>query len=91
MAPKEQLQSTEEDLDVEIVVPTTQGQEVKLILGAGISIPNIWLPDKLYRFLKKELNFPNPEFYVKERFGYSTWQTPRFIKTIDVNPEGIIC
>lgn len=90
VALKEQLQSTEENLDVEIVVPTTQGKEVKLTLGAGISIPNIWLPDKLYRFLKKELNFPNPEFYAKERFGYSTWQTSRFIKTIDVNPDGII-
>ncbi len=89
VAPKEQLQSTEENLDVEIVVPTTQGKEVKLTLGAGISIPNIWLPDKLHRFLKKELNFPNPEFYAKERFGYSTWQTSRFIKTIDVNPDEI--
>ena len=86
---KEQIQSIEEDSDKEPVVPTTQSQEVTLILGAGISIPHIWLPDKLYRFLKKELNFPNPEFYAKERFGYSTWQTPRFIKTIDVNPEGI--
>lgn len=89
VASKDQLQNIEEDSDKEIVVPTTQGQEVKLILSAGISIPNIWLPDKLYRFLKKELNFANPEFYAKERFGYSTWQTPRFIKTIDVNPEGI--
>lgn len=89
VASKDQLQNIEEDPDKEIVVPTTQGQEVKVILGAGISIPNIWLPDKLYRFLKKELNFPNPEFYAKERFGYSTWQTPRFIKTIDVNPESI--
>lgn len=89
VASKDQLQNIEEDSDKEIVVPTTQGQEVKLILGAGISILNIWLPDKLYRFLKKELNFANPEFYAKERFGYSTWQTSRFIKTIDVNPEGI--
>lgn len=89
VASKDQLQNIEEDSDKEIVVPTTQGQEVKLILGSGISIPNIWLPDRLYRFLKKELNFPNPEFYAKERFGYSTWQTPRFIKTIDVNPENI--
>src|SRR3990167_6767819 len=86
---KDQLQSTEEVSEVEIIVPTTQGRDVKLTLGAGIFIPNIWLPDKLYRYLKKELNFQNPEFYAKERFGYSTWQTPRFIKTIDVNPEGI--
>ena len=87
---KDQLQSSEENSEVEIIVPTTQGQEVKLILGAGIFIPNIWLPDKLYRYLKKELNFQNPEFYAKERFGYSTWKTARFIKSINVTPEGII-
>jgi len=78
----------DEATDVQPVV-TTQGQETKLVLGANIFIPNIWLPDKLYRHLKKELNFPNPDFYAKERFGYSTWQTPRFIKTLDVLPDGI--
>lgn len=71
-------------------VPTTQGQETQLTLGANIFIPNIYLPDKLYRYLKKQLNFPNPDFYTKERFGYSTWQTPRFIKTLEIIPEGII-
>lgn len=70
-------------------ISTTQGQQVKLILDSAIFIPNPWLPDKLYRFLKKELNFPNPEFYEKERFGYSTWQTPRWIKTLEVVPDGI--
>ncbi len=70
-------------------VATTQNQETKLVLGANIFIPNIWLPDKLYRYLKKELNFPNPDFYAKERFGYSTWQTHRFIKTLEVLPDGV--
>ena len=36
------------------------------------------------------MNFPNPDFYAKERFGYSTWQTFRFIKTLEVLPDGII-
>lgn len=71
-------------------VATTQSQETKLVLGANIFIPNIWLPDKLYRYLKKELNFPNPDFYAKERFGYSTWQTFRIIKTLEILPDGIV-
>lgn len=70
-------------------VPTTQNQQVKLVLNEAIFIPNTQLPNVLYRFLKKELNFANPEFYTKERFGYSTWQTPRQIKTLEVKLKGI--
>lgn len=81
-------QENEEVNDRQVV--TTQSQETKLVLGANIFIPNIWLPDKLYRYLKKELNFPNPDFYAKERFGYSTWQTSRFIKTLEILPDGIV-
>jgi hypothetical protein len=77
------------EVDIEPTVATTQGQEVQATLASSIVIKNLWLPDKLYRFLKKELNFPNPEFYVKERFGYSTWQTARFIKTLEVFPDHI--
>lgn len=76
-------------VEMEPFVCTTQGQEVKLTLGAQIFIPTAWLPDRVYRFLKKELNFSNPEFYTKERFGYSTWNTARWIKTIEVVPSGI--
>lgn len=36
------------------------------------------------------MNFPNPDFYDKERFGYSTWQTSRFIKTLGVLPDGVV-
>ncbi|PIV08202.1 hypothetical protein COS52_03995, partial [Candidatus Roizmanbacteria bacterium CG03_land_8_20_14_0_80_39_12] len=78
----------DEELDT-APVTTTQDQETKLILGSNIYIPNLFLPDKLYKYLKKELNFPNPEFYAMERFGYSTWKTPRFIKTLEVLPDGI--
>ena len=90
VSPDENIKTHEnEEVDDQIVV-TTQSQETKLVLGANIFIHNIWLPDKLYRYLKKELNFPNPDFYVKERFGYSTWQTSRFIKTLEILPDGIL-
>ena len=85
---KIQDNAIDEELDT-APVATTQDQETKLVLGANIYIPNLFLPDKLYKYLKKELNFPNPEFYAMERFGYSTWKTPRFIKTLEVLPDGI--
>lgn len=74
----------------DVPIATTQGLQTKLILGSTIFIPFVWLPDKLYRYLKKELNFPNPDFYTKERFGYSTWAISRVIKTLEVTPEGIL-
>jgi len=90
VAPDDNLQTQENEEADDQQVATTQSQETKLVLGANIFIPNMWLPDKLYRYLKKELNFPNPDFYAKERFGYSTWQTSRFIKTLEVLLEGIV-
>ncbi|MBU0569396.1 DEAD/DEAH box helicase, partial [Patescibacteria group bacterium] len=71
-------------------VKTSKSSDVKAILNSQIYIPDILLPDKLYKFLKSELNFPNPEYYKRERLGYSTWQTPRFIKTIEVVEDGIL-
>lgn len=85
---KNQADTIDEELDT-VHGATTQSQETKLVLGSNIYIPNLFLPDKLYKYLKKELNFPNPEFYAMERFGYSTWKTPRFIKTLEVVPDGI--
>lgn len=71
-------------------VKTSSSPEVKLTLSNQIFIPNTFLPDKLYKFLKSKLNFPNPKYYELERRGYSTWQTPRWIKTIEVVDDGIL-
>lgn len=79
---------TKEDEDLDLV-KTTDSPVVKLTLSNQISIPSAFLPDKLYKFLKGKLNFPNPLFYELERKGYSTWNTPRFIKTIEPGEEGI--
>ncbi|OGC51125.1 hypothetical protein A2982_02975 [candidate division WWE3 bacterium RIFCSPLOWO2_01_FULL_39_13] len=48
----EEVVKESEDIDVQSEA-TTQSQETKLVLGANIFIPNIWLPDKLYRYLRK--------------------------------------
>lgn len=85
----DQSDESDEDID-DIPITTTRNQETKLILSSNVFIPNTHLPDKLYKYLKKELNFPNHNFYTKERFGYSTWNTPRFIKTLERLPDGIV-
>lgn len=71
-------------------INTTQNSEAKLIISSQIFIPELYLPDKLYKFLKKKLNFPNPKYYELEKRGYSTWKTPRFQKHIDQIDNGIL-
>ena len=71
-------------------VSTTLTQEAKLFLGNQIFIPELYLPDTLYKFLKAKLNFANPQFHELERRGYSTWNTPRFLKHIEKVEKGIL-
>lgn len=71
-------------------VKTTDSQIVKVTLSNQIFIPDAFLPTNLYKFLKSKLNFANPKFYELERRGYSTWQTPRYLKHIEITPEGIL-
>lgn len=94
-APEQQKKSTEkvqvspEIVEEEKMVKTTDSPEVKLVLENQIFIPELFLPDKLYKSFKEKLNFPNPKFYEMERRGYSTWQTPRWIKNIEIINGGI--
>lgn len=81
--------ATQED-EPEDTVATTQMQEVRLVLGSQIFIPELYLSDVLYKFLKSKLNFPNPQFHELERRGYSTWNTPRFLKNIEKVEHGIL-
>lgn len=85
----ERKETTFEELD-EPRVQTSFKPEAHLILGSRIFIPSPFLPDKLYRFLRHKLNFPNPEYVEKQRRGYSTWQTHRFIQTIEIIDGGIL-
>lgn len=71
-------------------IETTQGTEARMIIESSIYIPEAFLPDKLYKFLKEKLIFHNPQFYEMERRGYSTWNTPRLISTLKKTEGGIL-
>ena len=81
---------SEEVEETERKVKTSDTPIAKLTLSSQNYIPDLWLPDELYKFLKQKLNFPNPKYYEMERHGYSTWNTPRWIKTLEVNENGIL-
>ncbi|MEI6408806.1 MAG: hypothetical protein WCR52_05450 [Bacteroidota bacterium] len=55
--------------------------------GAG---GHVWIffekpTEALINFLKDEFNITNSEFYVKQKSGKSTWDTPRFFQIISRN------
>lgn len=80
----------EEDSNKEYsIVKTTSKPHAKLVLNNQIYIPQVFLPDKLYKFAKQSCNFTNPQYYEMQRKGYSTWKTPRWIHTIDIHDKGI--
>jgi len=87
--PPADLKESDSLEDNEPEVKTTQGPNAKLILGSQIFIPNTFLPDKLYKFLKKGLNLSNPAYYELQRRGYSTWKTPKFLRNIEVKDDGV--
>ena len=85
-----ELKTAEVIEDDEPLVKTSSMPTARLTLASQITIPDAFLPDSLYRFLRQKLNFSNPEFIKLQRKGYSTWQTPRTIKTLGITPEAII-
>lgn len=86
--PQKSVDVSDEEND-EVSVHTNSTPHAKLILSNQIFIPSAFLPDRLYKFLKQRLNFLNPQFYELERRGYSTWKTPRYIRTIEITDTGI--
>lgn len=71
-------------------VRTTDTPIAHLVIGSEIFIPHHTLPDKLYRFLRSKLVFRNPEYLVKIRKGFSTWNTPEWIYVIRRYEDGIV-
>lgn len=57
--------------------------KVKLVLDRHIHIAKDKLTPTLITFLKKELNFFNTEYLIKERLGLSTYKTEKYFKLIE--------
>ena len=48
------------------------------------------MPLKLVNFLRDELNFANPEFYMKKNAGKNTWQTKRYFSFIEERENEVV-
>ncbi|MEZ5260720.1 MAG: DEAD/DEAH box helicase family protein [Acidimicrobiales bacterium] len=54
---------------------------VRAELGAGVSFDRIGLPAWLVAELKHAASLPNGRFFEKQRLRFSTWDTPRVIRS----------
>jgi superfamily II DNA or RNA helicase len=56
-------------------------ETIRAVAGAVLAIDRIGTPPALLAALKHLASVHNPEFYEKERMRFSTWNTPRFVRT----------
>lgn len=65
-------------------------QKLKIRLDTHVRLNKIGINEKLHVFIKDEFNFPNSEFYAKQKSGKSTWDTERYFKLIEENEQDVI-
>ncbi len=71
----------------EIIVP---GKSLLISIDSKIQMVRACMPLKLVNFLRDELNFPNPELYLKKNAGKSTWETKRYFSFIEESHEKVL-
>ncbi len=54
--------------------------KTNIILDELVHIEKRSLTGKLSTFIKEDFNLPNSEFFIKQKTGKSTWNTPRYFK-----------
>ena len=56
-------------------------EKIMASVGAMISIERIGIPPALLSSIKHAASLHNPAYYEKERLRFSTWDTPRFVRS----------
>ena len=71
---------------------TVQGftRKLQINLSNSININRNGLTLKLTNFLKEELNFTNPEFFIKQKSGRNTYGIKRYFKFIEEKEHELI-
>jgi len=69
---------------------STRSSKLTLVLNTGIQIKKELLDKASVNFIREELNFPNLDYWLKKRFGKSTYKTEKFFRLIEEDGEYII-
>jgi superfamily II DNA or RNA helicase len=81
----DQLETIHNQLSSEIQPPTSnvKSNKLSIALNNKIRLSRNRLPTLLINFLKEELNFANTEFFIKQKSGRNTFETPRYFKLVE--------
>ncbi|GAA3592569.1 DEAD/DEAH box helicase family protein [Flavivirga amylovorans] len=64
--------------------------KLHITLNNSIRLNRSGITSELINFLKDELNFSNPEYFIKKKTNKSTWSTERYFKFIEETENEII-
>jgi len=76
--------------------PENISEKLHIRLDSSVHINRSGMTPKLIDFLRTELNFANPEYFIKKKSGRSTWNTKRYFNFIEeteykvIAPRGFI-
>lgn len=63
--------------------PVSPTGKLEISLQQSLRILKSGMPQRLINFLRDELNFANPEYFIKKKSGKTTWNTDRYFKFIE--------
>ena len=64
--------------------------KLNIILGSSVHLNRSAMTPTLINFLKQELNFANPDYYIKKKTGRNTWGTERYFRFIEETENEVI-
>jgi len=64
--------------------------KLQITLNNSVRLNRSGITSELINFLKEELNFANPAYFIKKKTGKSVWSTKRYFKFIEETENEII-
>jgi len=77
------------DTDEKNITKQTKSKSLKIIVNNFIVLEKQSLSSNIIKFIKDELNFINPEFFLKKKLWKSTYKTEKFFNLIKEDNEKI--
>ncbi|WP_271781993.1 DEAD/DEAH box helicase [Aquimarina algiphila] len=72
------------------VTEKLNSNKLHITLNSSVIINRSGITPELINFLKEELNFANPEYFIKKKTSKSTWDTKRYFRFIEETENEII-
>jgi len=71
-------------------VTRSKSNKLQITLNNAVHLNRSGVTSQLVKFLKEELNFANPEYFIKKKTGKNTWRTERYFNYIEETENEVI-